>query len=153
MIEPNYVVGFLYDPSGHVLLIEKNRPKWQAGKLNGVGGKIEGGEWPIEAMVREFEEETGLASKQEDWTEFFELRTNGVTIYFYHARTPLQGRWFHDAQDLTDEPCVVRSVDSLHETLIIPNLHWLIPMGWYAEMYQEIHSVGVEGECRAYPTS
>ena len=56
-----YVVGFLlnYDRT-QVVLIRKNRPAWQAGHLNGVGGKIEMGETPIEAMTREFEEETGL---------------------------------------------------------------------------------------------
>jgi 8-oxo-dGTP pyrophosphatase MutT (NUDIX family) len=29
-----------------VLLIEKQKPAWQRGKLNGVGGKIEPGENP-----------------------------------------------------------------------------------------------------------
>lgn len=41
-----------------VLLIEKKRPKWQEGKLNLVGGKIERGETPIDAAIREFDEET-----------------------------------------------------------------------------------------------
>lgn len=58
----SYVVGFLFD---HILtkvvLILKTKPRWQAGKWNGVGGKIEPGETPIEAMRREFLEETGMA--------------------------------------------------------------------------------------------
>lgn len=54
-----YVLGFMFDhEEKHVLLIWKNRPKWQAGKLNGIGGKIEAGETPLQAMEREFTEET-----------------------------------------------------------------------------------------------
>lgn len=57
----NYVLGFMFDWNAeHVVLIQKTKPKWQEGLLNGVGGKIEEGETPYEAMVREFEEETGV---------------------------------------------------------------------------------------------
>ena len=56
-----YVVGFLFNPDmTEVVLIKKNRPDWQKGLLNGVGGKIESGEDPITAMIREFKEETGV---------------------------------------------------------------------------------------------
>ena len=55
-----YVAGFLFSPDrSRVLLIRKNRPAWQAGKLNGLGGKIEPGETPPQAMRREFREEQG----------------------------------------------------------------------------------------------
>lgn len=51
MSEKSYVVGFMLDQAReHVVLIEKNRPAWQAGKLNGVGGKVEPGEFPVNAM-------------------------------------------------------------------------------------------------------
>ena len=44
----NYVVGFMIQPhTQRVLFIEKNRPDFQKGKYNGVGGKIEIGETPI----------------------------------------------------------------------------------------------------------
>ena len=37
-----YSLGFVFDlPVEKVLLIEKQRPEWQKGKLNGIGGKIE----------------------------------------------------------------------------------------------------------------
>ena len=46
-----YVTGFLFSPDKQsVVLITKNRPKWQENKLNGVGGKIELNETPLEAM-------------------------------------------------------------------------------------------------------
>ena len=56
-----YCCGFMFSKDfSHVLLIEKARPKWQEGKVNGIGGHLESGESPVDAMVREFEEETGL---------------------------------------------------------------------------------------------
>ena len=56
-----YVVGLIFNVERtEVLLINKNRPDWQKGKLNGVGGKVEEGELPYEAMVRECKEECGL---------------------------------------------------------------------------------------------
>lgn len=67
----NYVVGFLFNHDlSQVALIRKIKPQWQAGKLNGVGGKIEPGETPLEAMVREFKEETGAYVPPDDWTSF-----------------------------------------------------------------------------------
>lgn len=46
-----------------VLFIHKNRPAWQAGRLNLPGGGIEPGETPEEAAVRELQEEAGLEHK------------------------------------------------------------------------------------------
>ncbi len=43
-----YVLGFAFDEDYEwVALIKKNRPQWQAGKLNGVGGKIEPNETEV----------------------------------------------------------------------------------------------------------
>lgn len=64
------VLGFALDlPNQQVLLIRKNRPDWQAGKLNGVGGHMEGGDGGSTraAMRREFLEETGAPTLLEDW--------------------------------------------------------------------------------------
>ena len=52
-----YVLGFMFSPDmERILLMRKNRPEFQAGKFNGIGGKIEGTETPLQAMIREFEE-------------------------------------------------------------------------------------------------
>jgi len=56
LIYANPVIG----PDSGILLILKNKPAWQVGKLNLVGGKIEPGEEPGQAALRELKEETGL---------------------------------------------------------------------------------------------
>jgi len=68
----NYVAGFCFSTdSKYVALIRKNRPKWQAGKLNGIGGHVELTDTnPRETMVREFKEETGLAIPYNKWENF-----------------------------------------------------------------------------------
>lgn len=61
-----YCLGFGYFVD-RVVLIEKKRPAWQKGFLNGLGGEIEGNETPQQAMTREFIEETGINVRQEQW--------------------------------------------------------------------------------------
>lgn len=105
-----------------VVLIEKNRPAWQAGKLNGVGGKIEPGEWTVDAMVREFKEETGCETLTKDWEYFLTLEGGDWRVYCYRAFRDAQLRW------VTDECPFWTFLDELREHPHIPNLAWLIPM-------------------------
>lgn len=68
----NYVLGFIFDQNlDKVLLIKKNRPDFQKGKLNGIGGSIELNETALEAMRRETKEECGLDIKE--WVNFGKL--------------------------------------------------------------------------------
>lgn len=60
-----YVLGFAFTPPNNkgefkVALVEKLKPDWQRGKLNGIGGKVESHETANMAMPREFQEETGV---------------------------------------------------------------------------------------------
>lgn len=65
----HYVLGLAFTNTG-VLMVKKNRPKWQEGLLNFVGGKVEDEEYSLFAMIREFKEETGIETKEEDWKFF-----------------------------------------------------------------------------------
>lgn len=62
-----YVLAFAFDDLGRVALIRKRRPQWQSGRLNGIGGKVEGSEPLVLAMSREFYEETGVQIEPEKW--------------------------------------------------------------------------------------
>lgn len=63
----NYVIGFAFC-GNEVALIRKTKPAWQAGRLNGIGGKVENGEGFPASMVREFQEETGILTERHEWS-------------------------------------------------------------------------------------
>lgn len=140
-----YVCGFLFSPDrSRVLLIRKRRPAWQAGKLNGVGGKIEPGETAIAAMRREFREETGL--QLSDWQHVLTL--SGADDagsgrewagHFFRA--------FGDvttARSMTDERLEVHPARAVPDG-VIPNLRWLIPMMLDDELVEGRYAARVVG--------
>lgn len=120
------VVGFAFDPTlERVLLIEKNRPEWQKGYLNGPGGKIEPGETPVEAMQREFREETGI--DHPDWEHYATLVADGVSIWCFRAILNIDA-----AGQTTDERLVRAFPDKMMANpKVMHNLRWLIPMAMF----------------------
>lgn len=120
-----YVCGFITNPSGDlVALLTKARPAWQKGRLNGVGGKVEPLERPVQAMVRECREETGYETTPGDWEHAVTLRHTGWVVYFYlhkcvnlhrvHGLDPTEPLNWYRVKDLPKET--------------VPNLRWLIPL-------------------------
>jgi len=86
-----YVLGFCFNSSlTTILLIRKTHPAWQAGKLNGVGGKVEEGETPTQAMEREFREEACFETKH-GWVQFGSLRGDEWVVHLFH--TCVVGTW------------------------------------------------------------
>ncbi len=122
-----YVVGFLFDLNfDKVVLIEKQKPEWQKGFLNGVGGKIENSETPTDAMAREFKEEVGYYIK--DWECICEMKAKDCTIYFFKARFNTVMALPGEMPSKTDEKVGVYRIANLFHLKTIPNLKWLIPM-------------------------
>lgn len=124
-----YVLGFCFELEGgtmdepQVVLIRKLRPNWQKGKLNGIGGQIEPGENALDAMRREWREETGeVRERWELFLVFADAHTD-VVVHCFRNFTLQSSK----AKTVTDEPVVRVSVDRLPE-YAVPNLHWLIPM-------------------------
>src|SRR4030042_422321 len=116
-----YVVGFLFDGNGNVALIEKNRPAWQKGRLNGVGGQIEKGETPLKAMVREFQEEAGV---ELSWRQFCAVKGDGYQLYCFTSRDKAE------ICTRTDEKVAWYPSNKLPANAL-PNPLWLIPMANY----------------------
>lgn len=125
-----YVVGFAFSlDKKEIVLIEKIKPLWQKGLLNGIGGKIEEGEQPMNAMIREFREETGVEfTIHEDnylnWNYFAVLEFEIANLHCF--------RIFNDDINLckTKEIEVIKhiKIEDLHHYNTIPNLKVLIPM-------------------------
>lgn len=83
----HYVVGFAFTQDlSEVILIKKNRPSWQVGLYNGIGGHIEPGEYCIEAMLREFKEETSVATDARDWSHVGALYFPAATLDIFTLR-------------------------------------------------------------------
>lgn len=125
MAHTRYVLGFMFDrhpEPRHVLLVEKTAPEWQAGKLNGVGGKVERDEDPRAAMVREFYEETGIRTWGNDWDERMTLEGSGWEVVVFRAYGSID-----EAKQMTpaDTPFPVNPRFLPHT--VIPNLHWIVP--------------------------
>lgn len=118
-----YSVGFMFNCLGtEVALIRKQRPKWQAGKLNGIGGHVEEGESFAVCQAREFFEETGVQSKEEDWTQYATLRGPDFELAVFSAFTDD----VYKVWTTTDEPVDTFSVLYLAHQALLSNLPWLI---------------------------
>lgn len=131
-----YVVGFAFNRDmTQVVLINKERPSWQKGLLNGVGGKVEPGESYIAAMVREFQEETGVHCSS--WELFHEeaFETGAHVTFFY---TRLSDEQFAAVRTMTDEIVVTLYLGSLiqehHYTVY--NIPYLLMMARATQRYK-----------------
>lgn len=116
----HWVVGFLFNTSNEVALVRKTHPAWQAGKLNGVGGKIGQGESPADAMCREFVEEAG--ARVSDWREFALLKGQDGQVHFFAAHGD------YGIASPTDEKVGWYKISDLRNLPIIENLEWLVPL-------------------------
>lgn len=118
-----YVCGFMF-AEGRVALIKKSKPEWQKGRLNGIGGKIEDGETPKRAMVREFAEETGVSTFESEWLPQVILQGAGWTVRFFATWVAEKMVQLNNPDD---EPCEWFSNGNLPPN-VLPNLRWLIPL-------------------------
>ena len=87
----HYALGFAFNVGlTQVALIEKLKPDWQKGKLNGIGGKVNNFENYNLAMVREFEEETGVKTQEGEWRARGVIyRPNDLKCSVYSTVLPL----------------------------------------------------------------
>jgi 8-oxo-dGTP diphosphatase len=129
-----YVAGFAFSTGcNYVALVRKLRPDWQRGLLNGVGGKVEPGESPRDAMNREFAEECRLEVKR--WRHFATVGGGQAgepwRVHFYW-------NWIVDdrfslgenygREDERVEVFPARWLGQAGTFATIPNLRWLIPL-------------------------
>jgi 8-oxo-dGTP diphosphatase len=123
-----YTVGFLFSPDKQkVLLIKKNKPEWQKGLLNGIGGMCEKGESPAQTMIREFNEE-GIFYIA-GWTQYLSLLTaKGDIVVFFHNTASSEDMPYLTKHSIDEGDVDWYDIKDLNQLQVIPNLHWLIPM-------------------------
>lgn len=137
MTEKNvdYTLGFLFYEC-YCVLIKKNRPDWQQGQLNGIGGKVKKDELVIDAMVREFNEEAGiplcrLQGVQWDAVTMMKLMSTDSRVHVYGGHWTWGSSFFDVVDPFVDNndegiPTIVNT-NKLPDN-VLPNLHWLLPM-------------------------
>lgn len=122
-----YTAGFLFTDDGQfVVLVQKNKPEWQRGLWNAIGGKVEDGETPLECMRREFKEECVFGAHELRWEQFATLRGADWEVHFFRAFHPIRWHWTDKNYGLETE--VVKIWNVRHLPGVIPNLHYLVPM-------------------------
>jgi 8-oxo-dGTP pyrophosphatase MutT (NUDIX family) len=128
-----YVIGFVMgeDPDDIIMIKKRRGPDWLIGKWNAIGGKIEPGEKPEEAMAREFREEVGASVPS--WEEFACVTTDNGIVHCFRgwdenpADLVLRG---HPHRAVTEDElvAVINLARPPVGQLIAPNLYWLARM-------------------------
>jgi mutator protein MutT len=158
-----YVLGLkwtkdvCYSQKEYGIFILKDRPAWQAGKLNLPGGKIEEGETPEQAMRREFLEEIGLEA--DEFKKYGVLRDRNFVIHCFSIG------WLRNNNSVllpdlrprageTEKPMWLELKDAMNDARLMPNLRVIIPLlqckieGWEildsaCPNYQKFHTLSV----------
>ena len=97
--------------------------------MNGVGGKVEEGEEFIDAMVREFKEETDLDSLPSDWTNFLTMKSDSFVVEVYKMvtdTTPIP-------KSMTDEEVKHYFCITLSDHKTVSNIPWIIALALDAD--------------------
>ena len=137
MKKTEYVLGFMFSKNmEHITLINKNKPEWQKGFLNGIGGKIEPNEKPLIAMIREFAEETGVSTRSSDWNEVGSMNGSDWVVFLFKAVSDD----VYNIETKEDEYVGINPVSSLRSLKTIKNLQWVIP----ALLERDVISIDVQ---------
>lgn len=142
-MQKEYVVGFPFsDDKELVMLLRKNKPDFQAGRLNGVGGKVEefdrlrnAKSIRVNAMEREWLEESRGLIGPLDWKWFVTFQGNNSIVHAFKAFADTDTLMkLHGEKNDTGEVFVgfltdfITSRPNAEANRLMPNLSWLLPM-------------------------
>ena len=146
-----YVIVNAIGSKGKVLLVQKERPEWQKGFFNLVGGKIEN-EGCAQAALRELKEETGLVGSVPNLMGLIEGENELVYCFNVHVvdSMPLRPR---DGE--TEKVAWVEWADVVHDPRLLPSVRLIYPLmhgrvwNWHVTvegsmMGTDYHAVTVE---------
>ncbi len=134
-----YVLGFAFNrqDKNDIVLMLKTHPDFLKGKWNCPGGEIQAEDAsPLDAMVREFKEETGVhvpVNETHEWNcfqHFATLNGLGYKIWCFRVETNL----IYQCKTQTDEKVEIHEVWSLYPEMLAPHLHTLISLALDANL-------------------
>ena len=140
-----YSCGFMFNQRrSSVVLIRKEKPEWQTGSLNGIGGKVEPGEWAKQSMIREYEEEAGV--HYEDWIHFATITDNETfEVVFFKASDydAYSDSMTMEGEEIVKSDVFGRAGDVTFgiDASCLYNLNWLIPLALDEKVKNPIHVV------------
>jgi 8-oxo-dGTP diphosphatase len=113
-----YVCGFMFNEDRNaVILIRKNRPAFQKGKLNGIGGKVE-------------QEDSGVQTIANDWENFAYGSNDEFTVFFFRGSNT---EYFQKAKTMETEEVGRFYIGNGVDRSAMANLQWLIPLAVCSE--------------------
>lgn len=120
-----YTLIFVFNQKlDEVVLIKKNRPNWQAGKLNGVGGRLIKNEDPAACAEREVLEEAGLDVHVHQFLTYYGRKYETYQMHVFWAMANLRMTL---PETKTDEKVgtfsLDRSADEYSESDFVPGAH------------------------------
>jgi len=116
---------FVFTPDlSEVLLVEKSKPKFHVGMLNGIGGKNDPGESDVACATRELKEESNLDIPEEAWKYYAHLHWQSWDV---PVLTAIYTGKKSDARTMEIDKVNWYACNALPENCIT-NLTWLIPM-------------------------
>jgi 8-oxo-dGTP pyrophosphatase MutT (NUDIX family) len=126
----NYVVVYAHTEEGMLPLVLKNKPEHLKGMLNLPGGKIEAGEDPIDAAIRELKEETGLEPESGGlWDDVVHLGViEGTTCVIHCVKVKVNFGKIKPGETETEKVEWYSSPEIYELPNLMPNLRVTIPL-------------------------
>ncbi len=126
--KPAFVLALLYSVDHRqVVLMRRTRPVWQAGRVNGLGGRLMPGETAATAARREVREECGV-----DVAEWREVLVWEDAEYVMHVMRG-ESEQAREARTMEDQEVFLADVHALPHN-VIDNLRWLVPLALDADV-------------------
>lgn len=130
-MEYTLILPFNKDGTKILLLCKTHGPEFLLGLWNGVGGKVEPGESPTAAAVREFKEETGKDLNEFALHKLVTLRCpNDITVYvsYIHTDDILEVRSCNDVGETFGVFDIKTCMVFIESGRVVPNLLWMVPL-------------------------